>query len=227
MQVRPASTYDLARSNGICLMDLRDAPAREFEAICQHVKTMQPYVTVAQQNSDSFSDEELRTLYNQHQGGYLLNMGGSPKEQNLTWDTSLGFWTNLPGLIRSFAEPGEDLPPSLRACQTCCGSCSGICHCWIPTNWISATTLFSAWPTYLAGALEKADRLKAERINQELQEKLCQTFQAEAAIDFASDQDRVLREHIPQVARSHREEILPPSLRAETSGTRGRGGRRN
>ena len=31
-------------------------------------------------------------------------------------------------------------------------------------------------------------------------------------IDFACDQDRVLREHFPQVARSHREEILPPDL---------------
>ena len=50
------------------------------------------------------------------------------------------------------------------------------------------------------------DRKKAERINQELQEKLCQTFQTEAAIDLACDQDRVLREHFPQVARSHREE---------------------
>ena len=66
------------------------------------------------------------------------------------------------------------------------------------------------------------DHKKAERINQELQKKLCQTFQTEAAIDFACDQDRVLREHFPQVARSHREEILPPELeeilRAETSG---------
>ena len=64
----------------------------------------------------------------------------------------------------------------------------------------------------MAGTLAQEDRKKAERINQELQEKLCQTFQTEAAIDFACDQDRVLREHFPQVARSHREEILPPEL---------------
>ena len=51
-----------------------------------------------------------------------------------------------------------------------------------------------------------------ERINQELQKKLCQTFQNEAAMDLACDQDRVLREHVPQVPRSHREEILPPEL---------------
>ena len=56
------------------------------------------------------------------------------------------------------------------------------------------------------------DRKKAERINQELQKKLCQTFQTEEAIDLACDQDRVLREHFPQAARSHREEILPPDL---------------
>ena len=52
------------------------------------------------------------------------------------------------------------------------------------------------------------DRKRAEQINQELQKKLCQTFQTEAAIDLACDQDRVLREHFPQAARSHREEIL-------------------
>ena len=41
---------------------------------------------------------------------------------------------------------------------------------------------------------------------------LCQTFQTEAAIDFACDQERVLREHFPQAATSHREEITPPEL---------------
>ena len=41
------------------------------------------------------------------------------------------------------------------------------------------------------------DRKKAERINQELQKNLCQTFQTEAAIDLACDQDQVLREHFP------------------------------
>ena len=52
----------------------------------------------------------------------------------------------------------------------------------------------------------------AERINQELQEKFCHMFQSETAIDYACDHDRVLREHFPQVARSHREEVLPPEL---------------
>ena len=58
--------------------------------------------------------------------------------------------------------------------------------------------------------LSEVDRKKAERINQELQKKLCQTFQTEAAIDLACD--RVLREDFPLVTRSHREEILPPEL---------------
>ena len=53
---------------------------------------------------------------------------------------------------------------------------------------------------------------KAERINQELQRNLCQTFQTEAAIDLACDQDQVLREHFRQIAKSHREEILLPDL---------------
>ena len=48
--------------------------------------------------------------------------------------------------------------------------------------------------------------------------------QTEAAIDFACDQDRVLRERFPQVARSHREEVITTwagrILRTETSGSR-------
>ena len=37
-------------------------------------------------------------------------------------------------------------------------------------------------------------------------------FQSEAAIDDACDQDRVLREHFLQAARSHPEKVLPPEL---------------
>ena len=73
-------------------------------------------------------------------------------------------------------------------------------------------TVLSSWSTPLIGNLSKVDRKKAERINQELQKNLCQTFQTEAAIELACDQDQVLREHVPQTARSHREEILPPDL---------------
>ena len=50
------------------------------------------------------------------------------------------------------------------------------------------------------------DRKKAERINQELQKKLCQTFQTEAAIDLACDQDRVLREEIYEPRHLEQEE---------------------
>ena len=61
------------------------------------------------------------------------------------------------------------------------------------------------------------DRKKAEGISQELQKKLCQTFQTEAAIDLACDQDRVLREHFPQVARSHRRRFCHLSWKKFTS----------
>ena len=33
MQIRPTTTYDLTAECRICLLDLRDAPNREFEAI--------------------------------------------------------------------------------------------------------------------------------------------------------------------------------------------------
>ena len=56
-------------------------------------------------------------------------------------------------------------------------------------------------------------RPQESRANQSgVTEELCQKFQTEAAIDLACDQDRVLREHFPQVARSQREDILPPEL---------------
>ena len=102
----------LPKKSKICLLDLRDALARELEAIRQHMKTMQPYMLVAQHNDDSLNDEALRTLCNQqvNQGGsFLLNMRGCPREQDLTSDTSLNFWTNLLDLIQTFAESVEDL----------------------------------------------------------------------------------------------------------------------
>ena len=138
-----------------------------------------------------------------------------PREQDSTWDTSLGFWTNLPGLIRSFAEPGEDLHLRHESARRVAEAAvefalarfqrTGLARRW-------DGTFFTAWPTQLIGAFANVDHKKAEQINQELQEKLRQTFQSKAAIDFACDRDRVLREHFPQVARSHREEILPPEL---------------
>ena len=138
-----------------CLMDLRGAPASELEAIRQHVKSVQPYMVVAQHIDDRLSDEALRTLCNQqvNQGGYLLlNTRACPREQDLTWDTGLGFWTNLPGLIRSFAEPGEDLhlhyESARRVAESAVESAiarfqrTGLARRW-------DGTFFTAWPTPL------------------------------------------------------------------------------
>ena len=73
-------------------------------------------------------------------------------------------------------------------------------------------TFFTAWPTQLSGSLAKSDHKRAERMNQELQETLSPMFQSEAAIDYACNQDRVLRENFLQAARSHPEKVLPPEL---------------
>ena len=137
----------------------------------------------------------------------MLNLRSCPKEQDPTWDTSLGFRTNLPGLIRSFAEAGKDphlnFDSAKRVAEAAVESAiarfqrTGSARRW-------DGTFFTTWPPPLIGHLAKVDRKKAERINQELQKKQCQTFQTEATIDLACDQDRVLREHFPQVARSHR-----------------------
>ena len=109
MQIRPATTYDLSDKCRICIWDLRDAPNCEIEAIRQHVRNMKPYMLTAQHIDDSPNDDPFRALCEQqaNQGGcFLLNLHNCPKEQDSTWDTSLGFCTNLPGLIRS---TGEDL----------------------------------------------------------------------------------------------------------------------
>ena len=140
MQIRPATTYDLPDKSRICLLDLRDAPNCECEAIRQHVRNMKPYMLTVQYNDDNSNNDSIRALCEQeaNQGGYfLLNLRSCPQEQDPTWDISLGFCTNLPGLIGSFAETGEDL--HLRFCETSCGSCSGIRHRTIPADWIGAT----------------------------------------------------------------------------------------
>ena len=102
MQIRPATTYDLSDKSRICLLDLRDAPNCEFEAIRQHVRHMKPYMLTAQYNDDNSNDNSIRALCEQqaNQGGYfLLNLRSCPKEQDPTWDISLGFlhpfaWTH-------------------------------------------------------------------------------------------------------------------------------------
>ena len=158
---------------------------------------------------------------------------GTVQRNRIRLGTPVWVCTNLPGLIQSFAETGEDLhlhfDSAKRVAEAAVESAiarfqrTGSARRW-------DGTLFTTWSTPSIGNLAKVDRKRAERINQELQKKLCQTFQTEAAIDLACDQDQVLREHFPQAARSHREEMLPliwKNLRTETSGSRGRRGRRN
>ena len=140
MQIRPATTYGLSDESRICLSDLRDAPNCEFEAIRQHVRNMNPYKLTVQYKDDNSNDETILVLCEQqaNKGGYfLLNFRSCSKEQDPTWDISLGFCTNLHGLIRSFAEIGEDLHVHVR--KTSCGSCIGIHHRTIPADWICAT----------------------------------------------------------------------------------------
>ena len=171
-----------------------------------------------QYNDGNSNDDSIRALCEQqaNQGGYfLLNLRCCPKEQDPTWDTSLDFCTNLPGLIRSFAETGEDLHLHFdsfkRVAEAAVESAiAQFLRTGSARRWDG--TFFTTWSTPLIGKLAKVDRKKAEQINQELQKKLCQTFQTEAAIHLACDQDRVLREHFPQTTRSHREEILPSDL---------------
>ena len=82
--------------NRSCVMDLRDAPARE--AIRQRMQAMLPHMVVVQHDVDSLSDEALKTLCNEqaNQGGYFLfNTRGRTREQDSHWETSLGFWTKF------------------------------------------------------------------------------------------------------------------------------------
>ena len=54
---------------------------------------MKPYMLTAQYNDDNSNDDSIRALCEQqaNQGGYfLLNLRSCPKEQDPTWDISLG-----------------------------------------------------------------------------------------------------------------------------------------
>ena len=178
IQIRQATTYDLTAESRICLLDLRDAPNREVEAIRQHIRNMQPHMLIAQYNNDSPNDESLRALCEKqaNQGGYfLLNLRSCPKEQDSTWDTSLGFRTNLPGLIRSFAGTGEDLhlhfDSAKRVAEAAVESAiARFLRTGSARGWDG--TFFNKWSTSLTGTLAKVDRKNAERINQELQKKI-------------------------------------------------------
>ena len=71
MQIRPATTYDLSGKSRICLLDLRDVPNYELEAIREHIRNMKPYMLTGQHNDDSPDDDSLRALCEQQadQGG--------------------------------------------------------------------------------------------------------------------------------------------------------------
>ena len=122
----------------------------------------------------------LKTLCTEqaNQGSYLLfNTRGRTREQDSNWEISLGFWTNLRGLIQWFAEPGEEIHLHYESARHVSEAAveyalarfqrTGSARRW-------DGTFFTAWPTQLTGSLAKADRKRVERINEELQEKLCQ-----------------------------------------------------
>ena len=143
-------------------MDLRGAPARELEAIRQRMEAMPPYMVVMQHDEDSLNDEAIKVLCIEqanHGGYFLFDTRGRCREQDSSWEASLGFWTNLPGLIRSFAEPGEDVhlhhESARRVAEAAVESAfarfqrKGLARRW-------DGTFFTAWPTQLTGALAKS-----------------------------------------------------------------------
>ena len=185
------------------------------------MRNMKPYMLTAQNNDDNSNDGSIRALCEQqaNQGGYfLLNLRSCPKEQDPTWDIRVwDFGTKsicLDSSDRLLKLERISIFTSIlqkRVAEAVVESAiarfqrTGSARRW-------DSTFFTTWSTPLIGNLSKVDRKKAERINQELQKNLCQTFQTEAAIDLACDQHQVLREHFPLTARSHREEIHPPDL---------------
>ena len=107
IQIRPVTTYDLSDRSRISLLDLRDAPNCQFEAIRQHVGNMKPYMLTVQYSDDNSNDDSIRALSEQqaNQGGYfLLNLRSCPKEQDPTW-TSIWVFAQ----IYLDSETGEDL----------------------------------------------------------------------------------------------------------------------
>ena len=76
----------------IFVMDLRCAPARDFEAIRQSWQATPPNIVMMQHDDGSLNNEALRTLCTDqaNQGGYVLfNTRGRCAEQDLSWETSL------------------------------------------------------------------------------------------------------------------------------------------
>ena len=78
------------------------------------------------------------------------------------WDTSLGFGTKLPGLIRSFAETGDDLHLRFDSAKRVAEAAveSAIAR-------FQRTGSARRWDGTVLRNLAKVDRTRAERINKE------------------------------------------------------------
>ena len=142
----------------ICGMDLRGGPAREYEAFRQRMKAMPLHMVVMQHDEDSLTDDAPKTvcIEQANQGSnFLFNTRGRTRDQDSNWETSLSSWANLPGLIQSFAEPGEEIHLHYETARQ-----------------VAEAAVESALAR--SGSLAKVNRQRAERINQELQEELCQ-----------------------------------------------------
>ena len=184
MQIRPATTFDLSDKSRICLLDPRDAPHHELEAIRQHIRNMQPYM-IAQHMTVSTMSHSVRCANNKRTRVFISCSICSVAHRNrILLGTPV--WVFGPFCLDS----SDRLQKQEAAVESAIARFqrTGSVRRW-------DGTFFTTWTTPLIGTL-----------------KLCQTFQTEAAIDLARDQDRVLREHFPQVSRSHREEILQPEL---------------
>ena len=180
LQLRPASTHEMTRENRICVLDIRGAPAREFETIRQRLKSTSPYMVLMQHDDDSLNDEALKTLCTEQEnyGGYFLfNTRGRCAEHNLSWESILGFWTNLPKIVRSFDDPGAEVHFHYEYARQIAEAAvesafarsqrTGSARRW-------DGTFFTTWPTQLIGSLAKVNRQRAEQLNQELQESCVQ-----------------------------------------------------
>ena len=86
---------------------------------------MKPYMLTAQHNDDSPDDDSFRALCEQqaNRGGYfLLNLRNCPKEQDSTWDTSLGFSHQFAWTHPIVCWNWRASPSSLRFRETSCRS---------------------------------------------------------------------------------------------------------
>ena len=125
----------------------------------------------AQYNDDDSNYDSIRAMYEQqaNQGGdFLLNLRSCPTEQDPTWDIRLGFCTDLPGLIQSFAETGEDLHLHFDSAKRVAKAevetaIARFQRTGSARQWDG--TFFTTWSTLLIGNLSKVYRKKAERIN--------------------------------------------------------------